>query len=126
MNARAQRIILLSAAILLLFPFTLRARQPDRAYNKSWLWVDVSNGGKPLVTGDIWEVPVEYNLDPADHDRKTTLALWGAGPWIDTPDGKYVKQRGHIPYPGLFATYDILQPGNGRHVFRFQLAAVAI
>ena len=118
MSASARRLIVLSAAILLL-PLSLSARQTDRTYNKSWIWVDASNGGRPLVSGDSWEVPVEYYVDPADHDRKTTLALWGAGPWIDTPDGKYVKARGHISYPGLFATFDITQPGRGRHVFRF-------
>jgi hypothetical protein len=119
MRARAHRIILMAAAIVVLLPFALWAREAERTYNRSWIWVDASNGGRPLVSGDTWEVPVDYYLDAADHDRKTTLALWGAGPWIDTPDGKYVKERGHIAYPGLFATFDITQPGKGRHVFRF-------
>jgi hypothetical protein len=119
MEARPRRIVLLAVVIFLLLPFALSAKAPDRTYNKSWVWVDVSNGGKPLLSGDIWEVPVDYYLDPADHDRKTTLTLWGAGPWIDTPDGKYVRERGHIPYPGLFASFDLTQPGRGRHVFRF-------
>ena len=119
MNARVHRIVLLFAAILFLLPYALWAKAPDPTYCKSWLYVDVSNGGKPLVSGDTWEVPVDYYVDPAEHDRKTTLALWSAGPWIDTPDGKYVKARGHIPYPGLFSTFDIAQPGKGRHVFRF-------
>src|SRR5580658_1871064 len=118
MNARAQRIVLLLAAIFLLLPYALCAKDPERAYNKSWLYLDASNGGKPLVSGDTWDVPVDYYLDAADHDGKTTLALWGAGPWIDTPDGKYVKERGHISYPGLFQTFDIT-PGHGRHVFHF-------
>lgn len=119
MYARAYRIAFLFLPVFLLLPLALGAKAPDRAYNKSWIWVDASNGGKPLVSGDTWEVPVDYYVDPADHDGKTTLTLWGAGPWIDTPDGKYVKERGHISYPGLFAGYDILQPGKGRHVFRF-------
>ncbi len=119
MNATARRTVLFLSALFLLLPFGLWAKEPDRTYNNSWLWVDVSNGGKPLVSGDTWEVPVEYYVAPAAHDRKTTLNLWGAGPWIDTPDGKYVKERGHIPYPGLFSSFDITQPGKGRHVFRF-------
>ncbi|HLK61467.1 MAG TPA: NEW3 domain-containing protein, partial [Chthonomonadaceae bacterium] len=119
MKSRMHRSVLLAAAIALLLPFALWAKEPDRTYSKSWVWVDASNGGKPLVSGDTWDVPVEYYLDPADHDGKTALTLWGAGPWIDTPDGKYVKERGHISYPGLFAGLDITQPGKGRHVFRF-------
>ena len=78
-------------SIVVALPHVLSARQPERTYNRSWIWVDTSNGGKPLVSGDTWEVPVDYYVDPADHDGKTTLTLWGAGPWIDTPDGKYVK-----------------------------------
>src|SRR5690349_9184913 len=119
MRAGLGRIVLLAAALVLLTALALLAGEPERTYSKSWLWVDASNGGKALVSGEPWDVPVEYYLDPADHGGKTTLALWGAGPWIDTPDGKYVKQRGHIPYPGLFATYDIPRPGKGRHVFHF-------
>lgn len=119
MRPRDRWVVPISIAILLLLPFALWAREPERTYNRSWIWVDASNGGRPLVSGDTWEVPVDYYLDPADHDRKTTLALWGAGPWIDTPDGKYVKERGHISYPGLFASFDVPQPGKGRHVFRF-------
>lgn len=119
MNLRFNRALVLSAALALLIPLTGRAAGPERTYNKSWIWVDASNGGKPLTSGDGWDVPVEYYVDQADHDGKTTLALWGTGPFIDTPDGKYVKQRGHISLPGLFSSFDIMQPGKGRHVFHF-------
>jgi hypothetical protein len=119
MNVRTSLTALWSLVISLLLPCVLWAQQPNYAYNKSWVFVDVSNGGKPLVSGDTWEVPVEYYLDPTDHAGKTRLALWGAGPWIDTPDGKYVKERGHISYPGLFDSFEITQPGPGRHLFRF-------
>ena len=118
MNAWAQRFAFLCAATLFLLPCALCAKDTERTYNKSWMWVDVSNGGKPLVSGDTWDVPVDYYLDPTEHNGKTTLTIWGAGPWIDTPDGKYAKERGHISYPGLFSGFDIT-PGRGRHVFRF-------
>jgi len=101
----------------------LSGRSPlvDLTFKKSWLWVDASNGGKPLVSGDTWEVPVEYYLDPADHWRKTTLTIWGTGPWIDVPDGKYAKSRGHIGYPGIGGRVDLTEPGRGRHVFSFKV-----
>jgi hypothetical protein len=91
----------------------------DLTYKKSWIHVDASNGGKPLVSGDKWEVPIEYHLDPADHHETTTLYMWGTGPWIDTPDGKYTTKRGHIGYPGLGRRVDLTEPGRGRHVFTF-------
>ena len=89
------------------------------AHNKSWIYVDASAGGRPLVSGDPYEVVVEYYLDPSEHSGTTTLSLWGTGPWIDTPDGKYAKKRGHIGYPGLSGRLKISRPGRGRHVFRF-------
>ncbi len=91
----------------------------DLAFNKSWIHVDASNGGKPLVSGDRWEVPVEYYLDPSEHLGKTMLTIWGTGPWIDTPDGKYAKKRGHIGYRGLASRIFLTEPGRGRHVFVF-------
>jgi len=102
-------------------PIEIAGRSPlvDLTYKKSWLWVDASNDGKPLVSGDTWEVPVEYYLDPADHYQKTTLSIWGTGPWIDTPDGKYTKERGHIGYPGLGGRVDLTEPGRGRQVFKW-------
>jgi hypothetical protein len=88
-------------------------------YNKSWIYVDSSAEGKPLVSGDRWEVPVEYYLDPSEHFGTTTLSIWGTGPWIDSPDGKYTTKRGHIGYPGLSGRVELKQPGRGRHVFAF-------
>jgi len=91
----------------------------DLTYKKSWVYIDASNGGKPLVSGDAWEVPVEYYLDPADHYQTTTLWIWGTGPFVDVPDGKYVKERGHIGYTGLFGQVTLAEAGQGRHVFSF-------
>ena len=91
----------------------------DVQYNKSWIYVDASAGGKELVSGDRWEVPVEYYLDPSEHFGTTTLSIWGTGPWIDSPDGKYTKKRGHIGYPGLGGKVELKEPGQGRHVFTF-------
>ena len=88
-------------------------------YNKSWIYVDASNGGRPLTSGDTWEVPVEYYLDPSEHTGATTLTIWGTGPWIDTPDGKYTTKRGHVGYPGLSGRVTLTEPGRGRHVFTF-------
>ena len=96
-----------------------RTSQADVQYNKSWIYVDASAGGKELVSGDRWKVPVEYYLDPSEHFGTTTLSIWGTGPWIDSPDGKYTKKRGHIGYPGLGGRVDLKEPGRGRHVFTF-------
>ena len=79
--------LLTGAALMPLLPLALWAKSAERTYHASWIWVDASNGRKPLVSGDTWDVPVDYFVDPADQDGKTTLTLWGAGPWIDTPDG---------------------------------------
>jgi hypothetical protein len=102
-------------------PVTISGRSPqaDMQSNKSWIYVDASAGGKELVSGDRWEVPVEYYLDPAEHFGTTTLSIWGTGPWIDSPDGKYTKKRGHIGYPGLSGRVELKEPGHGRHVFTF-------
>ena len=91
----------------------------DLNYNKSWIYIDSSNGGVPLVSGDRWEVPIDYYLDPSEHVGSTTLWIWGTGPWIDCPDGKYTKKRGHIGYPGLSGRVALTKPGRGRHVFTF-------
>lgn len=96
-----------------------RSPLTDVAYRKSWIHLDASNRGKPLMSGDRWEVVVDYYLDPADHRGKTTLNIWGTGPWIDTPDGKYTQKRGHIGYRGLSGRVDLVKPGRGRHVFTF-------
>ena len=102
-----------------LVPIAGRSPAADLTYKKSWIYIDATNGGKPLVSGDQWEVPVEYYLDPADHYKSTTLWIWGTGPFIDVPDGKYAKERGHISYPGLGGQVELTEPGPGRHVFTF-------
>ncbi len=96
---------------------TATKESPGLTYNKSWIYVDGSAGGKPLVSGETYEVIVEYYLDPSEHVNTTILSLWGTGPWIDTPDGKYAKKREHIGYPGLSRRLKISTPGKGRHVF---------
>jgi len=102
-------------------PVTVAGRTPqvDVQYNKSWIYVDASAGGKQLVSGDQWEVPVDYYLDPSEHSSATTLSIWGTGPWIDSPDGKYTTKRGHVGYRGLSGRVELKEPGPGRHVFTF-------
>jgi len=95
------------------------ARTPQ--YNKSWIDLDASNAGKPLVSGDPWDVIVEYYLDLSEHFEKTTLYLWGTGPFVDVPDGKYATRRGHIGYPGLGGQVTLSRPGRGRHVFKLKV-----
>ena len=98
---------------------TGRSPQLDVNYNKSWIYVDASAEGKQLVSGDPWKVSVEYYLDPSEHFGTTTLYVWGTGPWIDTPDGKYTTKRGHIGYPGLGRRVTLTEPGRGRQEFTF-------
>jgi hypothetical protein len=100
-------------------PIAGRSPLVDLEYNKSWIYVDASAGGRPLVSGDKWEVPVDYYLDPSEHVGTTTLYIWGTGPWIDTPDGKYAAKRGHVGYPGLGGRVTLTEPGRGRHMFTF-------
>ncbi len=88
-------------------------------YNKSWIRVDSSNEGKQLISGQTWQVPVEYYLDPSEHSGTTTVYLWGTGPWIDTPDGKYATERGHIGYPNMSRLVKLTSPGRGRQIFTF-------
>lgn len=88
-------------------------------YNKSWIYIDTSNTGEQLISRQTWQVPVEYYLDPSEHFGTTYLYLWGTGPWIDTPDGKYTTRRGHIDYPDMSSQITITTPGRGRHIFTF-------
>ncbi len=88
-------------------------------YNKSWIFINTSNDNKQLVSGQSWHIPVEYYLDPSEHFGTTTLYLWGTGPWIDTPDGKYTTRRGHISYPGLSRQVKLTKAGRGLHLFTF-------
>ena len=87
-------------------------------YNKSWIDIDASNNGKQLISGQVWQVPVEYYLDPSEFTGETTLYLWGTGPWIDTPDGKYATERGHISYPNMSRKVNETA-GKGRQIFSF-------
>ncbi len=84
---------------------------------KSWIYVDHSCTARTYVEGDTLEVPVDYYLDPTEDKGGTTMVLWGGGPWIDNPDGKYVKERHHVGYPGLFATTPV-KSGRGHVVFK--------
>ena len=88
-------------------------------YNKSWICIDITHNDGQLMSGQSWQVPVEYYLDPSEHFGTTYLYLWGTGPWIDTPDGKYTIQRGHIGYPDINSQITITKPGRGRHIFTF-------
>ncbi len=88
-------------------------------YNKSWIRVDASNNGNQLVSGQSWHIPVEYYLDPSEFTGTTTLYLWGTGPWIDTPDGKYTTQRQHIGYSNMSRQAAITTPGRGTYMFTF-------
>ncbi len=90
-------------------------------YNKSWIYIDTSNTGGQLVSGQTWQVPVEYYLDPSELFGTTYLYLWGTGPWIDTPDGKYTTKRGHINYPDMSRQITLTTPGRGRHIFTFTI-----
>ncbi len=87
---------------------------------KSWLYIDHSATARVLTEGDDWEVPVEYYLAPAEDRGGMTLTLWGGGPWIDNPDGKYVATRHHVSYPGLQGSVPV-ERGHGRHVFRLKV-----
>jgi len=107
--------ILLGSAVLLLCLPGGRAAAQDRV--KSWIYIDHSCTARTFVEGEAWEVPVEYYLDPAEDQGGTRLNLWGGGPWIDNPDGKYTTDRHHESYPGLFQTVEA-EPGRHTHVFR--------
>lgn len=88
-------------------------------YNKSWIYIDTSYTDEQLISGRIWQVPVEYYLDPSEYFGTTFLYLWGTGPWVDTPDGKYTTRRGHIGYPDMSRQIVLTNPGRGRNIFTF-------
>jgi len=87
---------------------------------KSWIYIDHSATARVLTEGDEWLVPVQHYLDPSEDRGDTVLTLWGGGPWIDNPDGKYTKTRHHVSYPGLSASVKV-KAGHGRHVFRLRV-----
>ena len=90
-----------------------------RNYNKSWVFIDTTDDVTQLTSGQIWHVPVEYYLDPSEHFGTTILYIWGTGPWLGNPDGKYITRRGHVPYRGLSRRIKLTKPGRGRHIFTF-------
>ena len=90
-------------------------------YNKSWINIDALNNGQQLISGQVWQIPIDYYLDPSEFTGETTLYLWGTGPWIDTPDGKYTTKREHISYPNMSRQVKLKQPGKGNHVFSFMV-----
>jgi hypothetical protein len=88
-------------------------------YNKSWIYIDCSNNGRQLISGQTWQVRVEYYLDSSEHFKTTTLYLWGTGPFIDTPDGKYTTKREHIGYPNISRQVKLTSSGRGSQLFNF-------
>lgn len=117
--AKQSSVGILGVACIALFVFSTSgavcAQQTQEAV-KSWIYVDHSSTGRTLVEGQAWEVPVEYYLDPSEDKGDTLLTLWGGGPWIDNPDGKYTESRHHESYPGLYKSVKV-EAGRGRHVF---------
>jgi len=119
MNGYSRPVVSGFALVLLLEVASASAGENGpAARSKSWIWVDASNGGKPVFEGDPWEVIVEYNLDAADDKGGTLLTVWGAGPWIDCPDGKYEKDRHHVSFiKGGFFSQVKVAAGQGKQVF---------
>lgn len=80
----------------------LKTRRPATAtLKKSWLCFGAprsESGGKPRwKSGEKIVIPVEYYVDPSDDWGETKIVTWVLGPWVDCPDGKYVKNRKHLP-----------------------------
>ncbi|MBN2181911.1 MAG: hypothetical protein JW715_08340 [Sedimentisphaerales bacterium] len=114
-------LLIISGLFLPRFAFAAANTTDIGNYNKSWIFIDASNDNKQLVSGQSWQVPVEYYLDPSEHSGTTFLYLWGTGPWIDTPDGKYTTRRRHIDYPNMSRQTMLTKPGRGRHIFTFTI-----
>ena len=91
---------------------------PGGAYTRSWIGIESSCAAHTLTSGETWKVPVDYYLDPAEAGNGTKLNMWIGGPWIDVPDGKYAKKRGHISYPDMFRQVPA-KPGLQHVVFKF-------
>ena len=107
-----------ASAVLFALTACRAARAQDAEQRvKSWIYIDHSCVSRTYVEGESLEVPVDYYLDPSEDKGGTLMTLWGGGPWIDNPDGKYAKERQHISYPGLWATAPVA-PGKNRHVFK--------
>ena len=70
MNAKARSILVLVASIFLFLPFHLWAKQPGRAYNKSWLWVDVSDTGIGIKLEDQARIFREFEQVDSSYARQ--------------------------------------------------------
>ena len=121
MGEKSQALKFLFAIVIIsqLNTFSSANSNETLNYNKSWIRIDASNNGQQLVSGETWRVSVEYYLDPSEHTGTTTLYLWAFGPWIETPDGKYATQRGHISYGNMSRQATLTSPGRGSIVFSF-------
>jgi len=80
--------------------------------------VDVSNA-ESAYSGDTWEVPVDYDIDPSNSAGRPTLDNLGRWPLDRYPDGKSVKQRGHISLSRPLSTFDITAARQGPPRVRF-------
>ena len=118
-----KHLIIVISTLNLLLPHCVFAADHDKDkcnYNKSWIFIDNSNDNPPLISGQTWQVPVEYYLDPSEHFGTTVLYLWGTGPRVDNPDGKDTTRRSrHISYPDMSRQVKLTKPGRGRHLFTF-------
>jgi hypothetical protein len=86
-------------------------------YNKSWIAIDWGAVQRPLVEGDEIGVPVEYFLDPSEHDRSTKLQIEALGPRVPKADaGRPVsfENTQHLWYGDQAVN---IEPGRGRHAF---------
>jgi hypothetical protein len=107
-----RKLMLACSLTAVLCSAALAAPAQAPAAVKSWLYVDPSCASRVLVSGEQWKVTVEYYLDPSEDDDGTKINIWGAGPWIDCPDGKYEKERHHVSLPGLFDSIPV-KAGSG-------------
>ena len=112
-------VALRTACVFMIVLAACRTAEAQEAQQrvKSWIYIDHSCACRTYIEGDSLEVPVDYYLDPGEDKGGTLLTLWGGGPWIDNPDGKYVQDRHHVSYPGLWASAPVAS-GRGHHVFK--------
>ena len=88
-------------------------------FKSSWICID-AQGDRVFTEGDRWPVTVDFHLAPSDDWGGSVLKFQALGPWIDNPDGKYTKARGHQP-PNLTRAVPV-RPGRGRIHLPFVLA----
>ena len=105
--------------------FLRTVRPRDCTFKKSWICIEPPDPSKTIRAGEEFEVRITYYLDPSENwGDGTKLFLQTYGPWIDCPDGKYTKNRGHVSYPGLRGAAIQVAPGKGDRTFKFKAAAV--